>query len=137
MPKKWAISSELVSGTSLNSMIRAGAGVAGGNAEDFAVHPLLVAHQEHTYRTSMDVAPREGRFFQQHHGVEGIAILGQSLGHVAVVLGVSGGGEEHAIQPDGALIVGLVLVPGPLGDFDHHLDLHTGVLARPEGASHV
>jgi hypothetical protein len=78
---------------------------------------------------------------QQQEGVDGVAVLGQCLGDEAVVAGIAGGGEEHPVEPDPAeLLVVLVLVPGPLGDLDDHVDLHghaSSVVTRAPAASGI
>ena len=45
---------------------------------------------------------RKGRLGEHHERVDGVAVLGEGLGHEPVVAGIAGRGEEHPVQPDAA-----------------------------------
>src|SRR5690606_1002339 len=102
-----------------------GALVARGDAQHLVVTARLVTHAEHAERTAADEAPGEGRLLEQHEGVERVAVLAESVLDEAVVVGVAGRGEEHAVEADATrLVVDLVLVPLTLGDLDGDVELH-------------
>ena len=86
---------------------------------------MLIAHQEDADRPRSDMTTGKGRLFEQHEGIQRVAVAGQGAGDVPVILGVPGGGEQHPVQPDlPGLVVGLVLVTGALGDLDDDLYVH-------------
>ena len=57
------------------------------------------------------------------------AVVTERPGDEPVVLGVSGRGKQHPIEPNGPVLVALVFVAGPFGDLDDHLDLHAHFVA--------
>ena len=99
--------------------------VGDGHAEDLGVGAGLVLHPEHAQEAHLDVAARKCRLVDDDEDVEGIAVLGQGLGHEPVVGGIAGGGEQLAVEPDVArLVFHLVFVARPAGDLDDGLELH-------------
>ena len=87
------------------------AGIGGRDAQHLGVGSGLVRHPEDADRSYVDVTSGEGRFVQEHQHVEWVAVLGERLGHEAVVGRVLGRGEEHAVEPDRAgVVIHLVLV---------------------------
>ena len=102
-----------------------GALVRGGNAQDLVIAALLVAHAEHAERAAADHAAGEGGLLEEHQGVQRVAVLAQGVVDETVVIGVTSGREEHAIQADATRhMVDLVLVSVPLGDLDGHVKFH-------------
>jgi hypothetical protein len=96
-----------------------------GHAKYLVVEAILVPHPEHPDHPAGDQAAREGGLLEEHERVERVAVVGQGVFYEAVVGRVPGGGEQHAVQPDPpGLVVHLVLVALPLGNFDGDLDVH-------------
>jgi len=80
---------------------------------------LLVAHAKQSDGLDQDHAPREGGLGDDDHHVEGVAVVCQRLGDVAVVGRVHERAEQEAVELYCAEpLVPLVLVPAPLGDLD-------------------
>src|ERR1700704_1972587 len=96
-----------------------GDGVADGDREHLGVRPLLVLHPEDADRPDADVTAGERGVRHQDESVQGVAVLRQGVGEVAVVRRVAGGGEEAAVEEDRpGLVVVLVLVPAATGYLD-------------------
>jgi hypothetical protein len=99
--------------------------VGGRHAEDLVVPALLVGHAEHAESAAGDQAAGEGRLLQQHQRVEGVAVHPERVLDVAVVGRITGGGEQHPVEPDASgHVVQLVLVSLALRDFYRHVELH-------------
>ncbi|MDQ0743966.1 hypothetical protein QFZ62_001274 [Clavibacter sp. B3I6] len=81
-----------------------------------------------------DADAGEDRVLEEHERVDGVAVEAERVLEVAVVGGVDERREEHAVEVHAArLVVDLVLVAGPLGDFDD--DVVAGHACAPRGSA--
>jgi hypothetical protein len=109
-------------------------GVVDRHADDLGVGALLVFHPEHAERAGAHPAARERRVFEEHEGVERIAVFRERVGDEAVVGGIDGGGEQPAIESDHVmLVVVLVLVATAARDLHHHVERAVGAIRLNHG----
>ena len=100
-----------------------------GHAQDLVVAAGLVGHPEHADRAAGDQAAGERGRLEDDERVERVAVLAEGVLDVAVVGGVGGRGEQHAVEADPAgLVVDLVLVALTLGDLHQYVELQHVVL---------
>ena len=101
--------------------------VAGRDADDLGVRPLVVLHPEHADRPRRHPAARERGVVEQHQGVERVAVLAERVGDEPVVGGIDGGREQRRsrrMMP--GLVVALVLVAAAPRDLDDDVDRPIG-----------
>ena len=85
----------------------------------------LVPHAEHTERPALDEATGERGLLEEDQRVQRIAVFAEGALDESVVIRVTGGGEEHPVEPDTARnVVHLVLIAVSLGDLDRDVELH-------------
>jgi len=104
------------------------AGVVAGDAKNFLVRALLVAHFHHSDGPRLDVAAGESGVVDHDEDVEGVAVNVVRAGDEAVVERVEKRRIEHPVEPEqvGGRVV-LVFVGGPPRNFDDGVHFVRGV----------
>lgn len=93
------------------------------HADDLGIGAVLVFHPEHPDRAASHPYTGVSGVFQQHHGVERIAVFAQGVWNEAVVGGVDGGGKEAAVEAHYPfLMVPLVFVAATCGNFNDDIN---------------
>jgi len=71
--------------------------ITGGDAQDLVVSTRLIGHAKHPDGSTADQDAGEGWFLNEDKDIEWISIEAKGVVDVAVVVGVSGGREQHPI----------------------------------------
>jgi len=97
--------------------------VASRDAQEFDVDAMLIGHVQQTDRPRRHRAARESALIDDDQGIEGIAVLGQGVGHETVVSRVVHRGVQDPVQPDPVgVVIHLVLVATAPRDLHHDID---------------
>ena len=116
------------------------------HAQDLGVLAGLVAHVQHTDGSCRDPHARKHRIFEQHQGVERVAVAAEGFGDVSVVGRIRRRGEQPSVEVDAArVVIDLVLVAAAARDLDHDVDAvvrqraggHVAMLAYPASVGRI
>jgi hypothetical protein len=98
-------------------------GIVLEDTDELGVEAGFVPHEEDAEDPDPHDAAGKGRVCHQDEDIERVSVLGERVGHEAVVGRIGRRREQAPVQSDDVvLVVVLVLVPAAGGDLDHHID---------------